>query len=263
MTTTSFPNGLGGVLGTSLAIGGPIYTTGTFTYVDFTSGLDASTGTNREQPKKTLGNAVASLSGLDNVIVLINNHTETLTADINISSVMVVGEGSAGGIPTATITLGAYRLISNSGSGSQLRGIKFVHAPGVLQAGIDISASGFHMEDCYVVGSGLGRALAMASAATSAKIINSTFIAATTGGVPASLMYSSAAITDLYMKGVTFSNGGTYCSSGFSLDFSSGAHVRLRIEELNLLLGADAKFNLSAGGYAKLGSMSNSARVDW
>jgi|GEM_PF-4767533 len=263
MTITSFPNGLGGVLGTSLAIGGPIYTTGTFTYVDFVNGLNANTGTNREQPKKTLGNAVASLSGLDNVIVLINNHAETLTADVNISSVMVVGEGSASGIPTATITLGSYRLISDSGSGSQLRGIKFVHAPGVLQAGIDVNASGFHMEDCYVVGSGLGRALEMFGQASSAKIINSTFIAATTGGVPASLMRSAAAITDLYMKGVTFSNGGTYCSSGFSLDFSSGEHVRLRIEELNLLLGADAKFNLSAGGYAKLGSMSNSARVDW
>ena len=260
MTTTSFPNGLGGILGTSLAIGGPLYTTNTVHYVDFVNGLDANAGTNRELPKKTLGSAAGVASG---IIVLINNHAETLTADIDISSLVVVGEGSAGGIPTATITLGAYRLFSNIASGAQLRGIKFVHAPGSLKAGIDISTPGFHMEDCYVVGSGLGRALAMASAATSAKIINSTFIAATTGGVPASLMYSSAAITDLYMKGVTFSNGGTYCSSGFSLDFSLGVHVRLRIEELNLLLGADAKFNASAGGYAKLGSMSNSARVDW
>jgi len=263
MTTTSFPNGLGGILGTSLAIGGPIYIANPVYYVDFVNGLDANAGTNRELPKKTLDSAAGIALGTNGIVVLINNHIETLVADINISGMIVVGEGSAGGIPTATITLGAYRLISNSGSGSQLRGIKFVHAPGSLQAGIDVSAPGFHMEDCYVVGSGLGRALAMASAATSAKIINSTFIAATTGGVPASLMYSSAAITDLYMKGVTFSNGGTYCSSGFSLDFSVGIHVRLRIEELNLLLGADAKFNAAADGYAKLGSMSNSARVDW
>lgn len=266
MTATSYPNGIGGTLGDSFTIGGPLYTSGQVFYCDFTSGLDANAGTNRELPKKTIGSAITACADND-IIVLINSHAEVLAANLVINKkVMIVGEGLSSGVPTASISsaLSSY-VITATVANVQLRGIKFVVATAAAVSYITASAALFRMEGCYLEAEGASVSmLELTAGATGAVLLNNTFtIAAVSLGAPASNLKSSGAVADLTMRGNIFSSAGSHYTSGYAMDFTTGAHTRLMIDSLSLLLGADVFINASSTGYLKFGTLTGSSKVVW
>lgn len=266
MTATSYPNGIGGTLGDSFTIGGPLYTSGQVFYCDFTSGNNANAGTNRELPKKTIASAISACADND-IIVLINNHTEVLAATLTINKkVMIVAEGLSSGVPTASISTALASYIVNINVANvQLRGIKFIVTGAAALSFISVSGAYFRMEGCYLEAEGASVSmLELTTGADGATLLNNTFIIPTDSlGAPASGFRTGASVADLTMRGNTFSTGGSYYSTGYAMDLTLGTHARLMIDSLNLLLGADVFISSASTGYLKLGTVTGSSKVVW
>jgi hypothetical protein len=103
-----FLKGLGCTTGDTIGTLAPLIT-GFFQsvyYVHYTNGVDdGNHGISREAPWKTLGYAVTQLAGVaGQTIILMDGHDEVLTTTVTISDdIAIIGEGSSGGIPTASL----------------------------------------------------------------------------------------------------------------------------------------------------------------
>ncbi|MEY4931756.1 MAG: hypothetical protein RLZZ403_76, partial [Pseudomonadota bacterium] len=104
--TISYPNGIGGSTGDSLALAKPLMMSGSVWYVDSATGTDAagSAGKDRSKPLATLATAVSNASD-DDIIVFFDGHEETLTSAQTLGKrLSLIGEGSDAGVPTVTFT---------------------------------------------------------------------------------------------------------------------------------------------------------------
>lgn len=248
-----WPTGLNQNLGDLLVTQGPLITSYAVSFVNSATGSDSYDGSDADTPFATLAHAISNEGGSAGIIVLMSGHTETLTGTITPQAgTIIVGAGSAGGKPTVKLKLNAAAtvMVTCSAAGVQLRNIWFqanqqTNASSKVKfTGINGLVSGCYFE-CGATDTGANLDLGAGSSGT--RIDSSTFIS-TAASVAAQPLYglnASGAVTDVDIVGCVFSGG----SSGFSswaLNLSAVV-TRMRVEQLSLLLGADAIFGGSTG----------------
>lgn len=263
--STFWPNGVGGSLGDPFVLEKPLQVSGNIYYLDSVTGSDSFTGKERERPFATLAAAVTAAAD-DDIIVVLSTHTQTLTAQQSLAKrLMIVGEGSAGGIPTARFTMNAAAatMFNISAINVELRNLYI--APNAqdnpLQR-INVAAAMCRITGCYIECGAHDQvqAVVLAAGADKARIKNTTFISTTTTTtLPGGALSSTAAITDLELESVTFDNGAK--GFGTTLTFASGAITRLKAESISLLNGADALLNAATTGWFNVGTATGGGRV--
>ena len=271
MSLNTLYNGIGGTLGDSLALAKPLMLSGNVWYVSSARGTDAASpaGQNREKPLATLQQAVTNASAAD-VIVLLSDHAESISSTVSIAKqLIIVGEGSSGGNPTATLTQGAdTTMISLATSGIELRNIKFPEpAIAIANPRVSVVSSGVWVDGCrFEVGKNTDVAAFYVTAGSDTlRVTNSTWISVATDRTlqPVTSFYFSGAVSDVVLDGLVFSDGEVGYSNIYSLDASAGAITRLRATNISLLLGADLKFHASSTGLINVATATGGGKVVW
>lgn len=269
--TRFWPNGIGAALGDSLAVARPLQASGKIWYVSSVSGSDANQGNDRDQPLATLGAAITA-SASDDIIVLLQDHTETLVAGLTLSKrLAIIGEGDSAGQPTVSFKLNAAgaNLFAVSTTNVEIRNIKFLaSASGLGVTHIQVAST-----LCRIIGCRFEQARAsidstaitLATGGNQALIKNCTFVsnATTAATAPGSALISGAAITDLEMQGCVFDAGAHGYSSAGALTFAAGAITRLKAEGISLLNGAEAFINAATTGWFNVQAATGGSRVEW
>ena len=269
----TFFNGIGESTGDTLATAEPLITSGAIWYVRSTTGVDAATprGLSSTEPLATLGQAVTNASNGD-TIVLLDGHTETVgTTGVTISkNLVIVASGSSSGLPTVKLTPFAEdaSMLTISGAAVQLRNIWIEErtVASTTNPTIAVTGANFQMIGCYCqLGSLDYASLGLGSGADRARIVNTTFISTATAltAQPITAMVVSAAITDLDMDGVVFSNGSHGFSSAYAFTASAAAITRLRAQSLSMLLSANATIHTSTIGHVNVQTSTGNGHVLW
>lgn len=126
INSSRYDNGPGYTSGSPLAIEGPLLTSGTVFFAD-SGGSDSNDGLSIQSPKKTLAACVTAMTSGD-MLILAPDFSEILTAEqVLPDGVTIVGAGSSGGQPTATIggNAASAHYLSLQGDNIQLHNIKF------------------------------------------------------------------------------------------------------------------------------------------
>lgn len=281
MPTHVWPDGIGQATGDLLVVNQPLTTPGTVWFVSYATGADANNGRSAEGPKKTLAAAITAASNGD-IIVLLSDHDETVTAPITVNKeVTIVGAGTSAGKPAAKLKndTGGI-LLQVDANGVQLRNIYF---PANVQAGsqhVLLSNGpnlGFVMSGCYLeCGNTLVGVESVVSSAHATENVlrfeNCTWVStATAYATRPGQALRLLDVVDTFIVGCTF-DGGTYGFSGsgpsidgvaLSVSNSSGTCERLRIQSLTLLRGADVFILSTVTGYVVDVTTTGSARVSW
>lgn len=266
----TYPNGVGGTLGDTLATCKPLLTSGTVWYVDSTNGVDgaAASGQNREKPLLTLTQAITNSAAVD-IIVLLAGYSAILTTVVSLGGRLLIGEGGLTSQPTATIgfdgTTGELRL---DAAGSRVGGIAFTTRTSQLAvARISFTASQCSMRNCTLEcnGNDTAPAVQLVGALTGATMEDVVFTSTATNKLvqPESAVKSTGVQTDLVMRNVTFDAGEVGFSNYYALDLSTGAHVRMRAEGIALLRGADVTINSGTTGSFNPQLSTGGSRIVW
>lgn len=252
----TFPNGLGGTLGASLATCKPLQTSGDVWYVDSTIGVDAASpsGQNREKPLLTIAQALTN-SVAGDIIVLLAGSVFALTGVTALAGRIVLGEGDASGVPTVQIGMNAAGVVSMGTAGGELHNVRFTArtaASGGV-ARLTITASNQIVTNCYFDCDQYddAQALSISSGTTNQSVRNCTFrsTATSSSAQPVSALKTLGTVTDLELTGCTFDAGTVGFSNYWALDMSAGIITRLKAEGLSFLRGADYRINTSWTGY--------------
>lgn len=269
MTTTVWPNGLGGATGDTLGTCKPLITSGSVFYVDSVTGSPEYDGTDEARPKSKLTDAVTLATGND-IVVLLPTHNEVITAQITVGTgITILGLGSAGGKPTAKLTRGYDgSIFSMSGSSSALRNIYFP-ASTVASATPHVvtSDSGINISDCYfeMGANDQHSALYLNTSTQDFRLTDTSFVstAAATGDQPFTTVRLGAALSHIYLIGVTVDGGASGWGSPYGLDLGTFAITILRAESLSLLRGSDMHVTSTTTGYVNVQTATGSSRVLW
>lgn len=267
MVTSFYPDGLGGTVD-EIAVNGPLYSYfGSALYVHFGTGVDAAAPAGRDKlkPLKTLAQAVTNATQ-HSIIVLLDGHSETLTAPVTIPitkpGVVIVGCGQTAGIPnvslrgnlpgTALNRDGA--LIAVDATSVELRNLKIEpHLQLNSSPRIFAVAAGFIMDGCHIECGANDQAAALTINADYCTIRDSTFISVATSLATrplAGITIDAAVRLALKLEGLEVSDGPFGFVSGYGLDLSAATSMNsLKGEAVSLLLGASAKLPASTFGY--------------
>jgi len=240
-------------------------------YVYSVTGVDAAAprGLDATRPLATIEQAQTNASNGD-IILCLSGHTETLMLTIS-KQLTIVGAGQSSGKPTVKLTPStnaALACVTVDAVGTELRNLWIEERTGAsATARMTVSAANFRMVDCYIEcgATDTGPALELASGANSAQIVNTTFISTATAlaSQPESAITVSAAISDLLMDGVVFSNSTYGFSNPYAFVASASAITRLRAQSVSLLLGADATIHASTTGWMNPQTVTGGSRVLW
>lgn len=143
-----FPKNLGGLLNL------PYY--GNVFYVQATNGSDTNSGTTPDKPFATIATAaLATTAALDDVIVVLPGHAETVTTTITLSKsrVRVIGVGEGNQRPLITPNL-AGDNINITGAGVVVENLRFAAPLTDNQASdINVAAAGVTLRNLFSLGS--------------------------------------------------------------------------------------------------------------
>jgi len=274
MSVQFYPNGIGGTApGDSLDLARPLQTTGNVWYVSSLIGTDAggSAGQNREKPLATVAQAITNASDED-IIVFLAGHTQTLTAtQVVAKTITFIGEGTTAGKPAVSFTLnlgGGTNLFNATARGVEFRNIYF--PPNAQnntgsRIGFTNTAPDGLIRGCYFECGATDLGPAVILSGDRPRIESSIFISVATSTAlqPFAAVYSNATIDGVTLKDVVVNAGVVGFSNFSAIDFASGTLTRLRIEGLNLLLGADAKLGAAATGRVNVQLSTGGSRVAW
>lgn len=269
-----YPNGLGESAGGDvLATQKPLFMSGNVWWVNSATGVDAggSAGQDREKPLATIGQANTNATDGD-IIVLQSGHNETLSAQLNLKAVSLVGIGTTSGKPAAQLKINSASatLLNLAVAATEIRNVYFpasvqsnTSANGKLRlANIDNCV----ISGCYFESSALDQlaALEVATIADEALIENCTFVstATTVTTRPTRGLYVSGAITDLHVVGCVFDDG-TVGYSTAACDISGGTITRLKGTGISLLRGAEVLIASATTGYFIPSTSTGGGKVTW
>lgn len=268
------PAGIGELLGDQLVTGYPLQTPGSIWYVQSTTGVDAASpaGKDKDRPLATLAQAQTNATAGD-IIVLLPAHVESLAGLTITKQLTIVGAGSSGGKPTATLNgnnAGFSRLIIGAAA-CEIRNIYFPSSlvsttTAALEVGAfaDTQVSGCYFEQGANETSATNQGgLYFSSSTTGIRIVNCTFActAVATSARPGYCLRLNANMTDARIEGCVFDDG----PIGFSRAAASlaGTNTRLRIERVSLLRGAVMQIGAASTGYANVSTVTGAGRVEW
>lgn len=241
-------------------------------YVCSINGIDAAgtAGTNRARPLKTLAQAYTNASAND-IICCLSGHAEVLTAtQVFAKSIMLVGQGTNGGLPAVTFQLNAAGnpfLFQVTAAGCEIRNIHFLSAAQASSgATVVVQSTAFRMLECYFErgASDTGPGLAITNNSNFARILDTTFVstASLTTAQPESGIKVTGTITDLELDGVVFSGGAAGWSNFYAGQLNQSI-TRLKATSISQLLGADAIVGAASSGWWNTQASSGGARLDW
>ena len=249
-----WPQGIGQSLGDQLVTAHPLLTSMTTYFVDSATGNDTNgTGLDPNSPFATIGKAITVGAASAIIIVCLSGHTETVTTTLTpTAGTIIVGAGASGSQPTVTLTMNASNtvLFTCSAAGVQLRNLWFAtnsvssNVARVKFTGINGLVSGCYFE---CAGNDAAAAVEFGTGGSGGSCQDSTFIstAASLTAKPTYGMLVSAALTDINMDNVAFSDG-SFGFSSFALA-ATATITRMRAENISLLLGANASLGSSTG----------------
>ncbi len=247
----TWPEGLGQSLGDVLVTGSPLLTSFSVSFVDSVNGNDTNDGRDPNNAFATLSHAVTAESGTAGIIVLMSGHTEVMTATVTPpAGCIIVGAGSSGGRPTVKLSMNASNtiMVTASNAGVQLRNIWFqTNAQASNVARVKFTASSGLVSGCYFECGNNDSGAGVEVTGNDFTLQDSTFISTgtTVASRPLSGLFVSSAVSDLAITNCVFSDG----TRGFSAVACNCVNTvtRLRVENLSLLLGANATFGSSTG----------------
>lgn len=260
MSATIYPNGLGGVLGDELVTCAELYTTGTVYFVHHT-GDDANAGT-REKPLATLVHA-NSLVDINDIVVLLDGHAETLSSSLVVSEpgVRIVGEGQADGKPTVRLTCAASDAdgISITNTNVTIGNIWFPATTTLGEHGvIGVHASWSMVRGCYLeMGAEQETGIDWTDTDGGCRLYNTTIVSVSTTTPPVQGLVLEAQ-ANCEVEACTFDGGVT----GFSVGaIVGGLTTNFRAQQLRLMNGASISLDSDAEGYIGISEKSGDARV--
>ena len=268
-----YASGLGQSLGDSLVTSEPFYTTEDVWYVYSATGVDAAAPNGRSpaKPFATLGYAI-SASAVNDVIVLMDGHAETLTsAVVPLVGQMIIGGGSSGGKPTVKLTMNAAAagMFTVSNEHVCIRNIWFnTNAQANTVSMVKVTKRGFRMKDCYFECGQYNDnyALELFTDADYASVDGTRFVSTATvlTAQPYTAMgiTSSALLEQISMVGSSFDGGTVGFSSGYGLLATSQTEP-LILENLSLLRGADVGLGQSVICHTAGITSDSSAAIRW
>ena len=268
------PNGLGDFIhGDTLGTTSPLQCSGNVWYVDSDNGTDAASpaGLNASRPLDTLAQAISNAAAHD-IIVLLGTHNELLTSAVTINKTLtIIGAEALDGLPSARLRRtggAAVSLLSITAEGVELRNIRFpvTQTSAVATERIAFAAEGCRMVGCYVESGEYDTGPAVLLGAGTCdhfEARNCDFASTSETTPPESLFKTAGAVAGLTLRSCSFSGGSEGFSNPYAVDLSAAAITRLRVEALNLELGADVKVHASSTGYVQTERATGSSRVDW
>lgn len=266
------PNGIGQSVGDSLVTRSPLYTSGSVWFVHGADGNDSWSGVNPTNPFATLAQAVAS-AGDDDIIVLMDNHAETIAASITVSErLTIVGAGQSDGKPTAKLTanIAADELLDVTGNHVELRNIWFEEdAQANSAARIRVTGTDFRMVGCYLEcdenSNSTAGVVSLATGWGSARFEGSTFVStATDASDPPRQGIGVTTGDHLELDGVVFDGGTVGWQSSIVATpglFISGTVTRIKGVGISLLRGSDIAVLDACTGYLSVSTASYDSRV--
>jgi hypothetical protein len=267
-----FPNGLGESSADSIAVNAPFYTTGNVWYVNATTGTDAASpaGQNRMNPLATIGQAYTNSASGD-VIVLMDGHTQTLTAKLTVAKrLLIVGGGQSDGKPTVKLTLNAAadNLLEFTVAGCELRNVWIEeNAQTNTVPRVSIEGHRFRMRNCYVEcgATDTGAGVYVEAGVNTAEIESCTFVSTATSrsAQPLSALQVGGSVTDLVIRECTFDGGTVGFSRYHAIDGGGGIVTALNMENVTFLRGADAAFVQSTTGWVAGVTSTESALISF
>jgi hypothetical protein len=263
MAIYSFPGGIGGSSGDSLVTAAELMAT-KVVFVDSVTGSDANDGLSRAKPKATLAGAYA-IAANGTTIVLFATHSEAVSSVVTVSvnRVTIVGEGSSGGQPTATLTQGNNVVIQASGIGCQIRNVKFAEAStaSVSSKVIFSGARGSTVGCRFECGPNTSVGLELTTDADHFTDRGSTFIStSTSSSQPARGMLLGTAPTGVELYNTVFDAGTKNFSAG-ALTYSAVSPVDLFAEGISLLRGATMEIGTSVYGVVNAATVTGGGRI--
>lgn len=262
-----FTGGLGGSTGDALATYANLASSGQVWYVHYATGTDAVSpaGLERSRPLQTIAQAYTNASAGD-IIVLLSNHAETLTATQTLgkAGLRLISEGT-GSSNMATFTPNLTNaMFSVTAAGVLLGNIAFA-APSVATSNAAVSVTGARvvLRNCRFTPNQNANAapLSFGSGGDGAIVSGCTFVgsAAAASDPPYAAISNAAAISDLTIDDVTI-DGGTYGWSTYAIELAS-AVTRLTVTNLDLLNGSDLHVATGSVYTVHVANKSGNARV--
>lgn len=273
MPSNYLADGIGAALGDALATAEPLLLSGNVWYVSSATGVDGDSplGLNRAKPLATLAQAVTNASA-DDIICLLAEHSEVISSTVTLSKagLVILGEGSAAGLPTARLTanVSSGAMLNVTAARVQLRNINFPAglASGSATGRIAIAAADCAIIGCYLVLGSLDSVAAVVVSSNSFRSERNTYISSVPPAVttlPPMAIQTIGALTGASLLGDTYSAGVSGFGSGYAVDLSNAALTSVRVESASLLLGADIKMHASSTGYVNVGTATGGGRVRW
>ncbi len=268
--STFLADGIGGSTGDSLALEIGFIGMGSVWYVSSESGTDASGhGRNREDPFATIPYAIDSVSSGDTIVVLAD-HNESMTVGYDIAkTVVIVGEGSAGGVPTSCWghdALGSDEVLTVSADDVEIRNIKFT-APEQIVTIDRITWEGDNgkMRGCYFeadVNESVGTLMVVGDHLL---LDSCTFISvgANLSDRPARALSVDAATPTVFRMDSCVVSGGSsgWSSTNGAVYVQKGTGLTVRIEAMSLLLGSDLVLTSGCSGFVSVPVATGGAQV--
>lgn len=263
----TYNNGLGELLGDSLATSKPVITPGFVWFVNSVGGVDAASpaGRDRQKPLATLAQAQTNAVAGD-TILLEDGHTESLAATLTIAKQLyIVGGGSSAGVPTVNFAAsGANGILSLTAAGTQLRNIRFKVSV-VANANIRVSVSvAARLKNLYVECGPNDTGQGMQLTANNIRVNGCTFVSTATvvASRPGKGLESNGAISDIDLEGSVFDEG-TVGFATAACDLSNAAITRLTGDSISLLRGAELLMNAGSTGFLNPTTTTGGGRITW
>lgn len=267
---TFLADGIGGTLGDSLALEVGYIGLGSVYYVSSETGTDAVThGRSREAPFATIPYAVAFAS-TGSTIVVLGDHNETMVAGYDIDKpVVIVGEGSSAGSPTAVWghdALGSDEVLVVSGDNVEIRNIRFTTGEqSITTDRITWSGDNGRVRGCRFECS-VSESTSMLMVTGDHMILEATTfisvgVSAATAPVKA-LDTANSGLTRFSMRDCVVSGGTTgWSSTSGAVHIQQGVGLELRIEGMSLLLGSDIAINTGVNGFVSVPTSTGGGQV--
>ncbi len=270
-----YSSGIGGTAGSPLALVPRLLCSGSIWYVKASTGSDAATprGKERIRPLATLAQAITN-SAAGDIIVLLEGHTESLSAAQTIATagLLILGEGSGISRPHFTRT-GDVNMFDITGAGVELNNISFNASTTTIstKSRVRFAAANSRVVGCYFAcGPTYDTGPALEFVTGSSQVcVKSTYFVSTSTDVtlqPESAIKVTNAVTDFQLggedsaEGVVFDGG----SSGWSNPYAfNGAAALTRFRAINVDLLGDSDMTLATGSsyVINIRNTSGSARV--
>ena len=262
-------DGIGASLGDSLAMETGFIGTPAVYYVSSVSGSNYYNGRDRAKPFATLSYAIGSAMAGD-IIVLLTDHTESVNSVVVNKELLIIGEGTSEGKPTASVwgnATGTSEVITVSANRVEIRNVRF--RPQTFAAtGSFINWTGTDglMKGCYLESDEFDDGPKLMVAGDRMAVESTTFISVATSvaNQPVqAIATTSGALTLFTMRASVISGGAYGWSSADTAAYFQAAALQVRIESLSLLLGSDVKLDADVTGFVSVPVSTGGSQVRW